>query len=58
MAKCPELAVVTQEKTLEEEVEDLRQAFESHMRNTKMPLLVLAEHPRLQLIYHTTIIGR
>ena len=58
MAKCPELAVVTQEKTLEEEVEDLRQAFESHMRDAKMPLLVLAERPRLQLIYHTTIIGR
>ena len=58
VAECLELAVVTQGKTLDEVVENLRQALTLHMQDEDMAMLGLAEHPHLQIIYHTTIIGR
>jgi predicted RNase H-like HicB family nuclease len=46
-----ELAVVTQGRTLDEVVENLRQALALHVEGEDMATLGLAEHPRIQLIY-------
>jgi len=58
VAECLELAVVTQGKTLDEVVEQLRQALTLHVQDEDMAALGLVDHPRLQLIYHTTIVPR
>jgi predicted RNase H-like HicB family nuclease len=55
IAECLELAVVTQGKTLEEVVENLREALALHLEDEDMAALGLAEHPHIELIYHTTI---
>jgi predicted RNase H-like HicB family nuclease len=51
IAECLELAVVTQGRTLDEVVENLRQALALHVEGEDMATLGLAEHPRIQLIY-------
>jgi len=58
VAECLELAVVTQGKTLDEVVENLRQALALHLQDEDMATLGLAEYPRLQIVYDTTIFGR
>ena len=58
VAECLEFAVVTQGKTLDEVVENLRQALAFHLQDEDKPILGLVEHPRLQLIYHTAIARR
>jgi len=55
VAECLELAVVTQGRTLDEVVENLRQALALHLEDEDMAALGLAEHPRIQLIYDTAI---
>jgi predicted RNase H-like HicB family nuclease len=55
IAECLELAVVTHGKTLEEVVENLREALALHLEDEDMAALGLAEHPHIELIYHTTI---
>ena len=58
VAECLELAVVTQGKTLDEVVENLRSALALHVQDEDMGMLGLAEYPRLQIVYDTTIFGR
>ena len=55
VAECLELAVVTQGKTLDEVVENLRQALALHLEDEDMAALGLAEHPRVQLLYDTAL---
>lgn len=55
VAECLELAVVTQGRTLDEVVENLRQALALHLEDEDMASLGLAEHPRVQLIYDMAI---
>lgn len=51
VAECLELAVVTQGKSLDQVVENLRQALALHLEDEDMAALGLVEHPRVQLIY-------
>jgi len=51
VAECLEVSVVTQGRTLDEVVENLRQALALHLEDEDMAALGLAEHPRVQLIY-------
>ncbi len=55
VAECLELPVVTEGKTLDQVVENLRQAIALHLEDEDMEALGLAEHPRVKIIYHTTI---
>jgi predicted RNase H-like HicB family nuclease len=55
VAECLEVAVVTQGKTLDEVVENLRQALALHLEDEDMASLGLADRPRVQLIYDTAI---
>ena len=55
VAECLELPVVTQGATLDEVVENLRQALALHLEGEDMATLGLVEHPRVQLIYDTAI---
>jgi predicted RNase H-like HicB family nuclease len=55
VAECLELAVVTQGKTLDEVVENLRQALALHLEDEDMAALGLAERPRVQLLYDTAL---
>lgn len=55
VAECLEVAVVTQGRTLDEVVENLRQALALHLEDEDMVSLGLADHPRVQLIYDTAI---
>jgi predicted RNase H-like HicB family nuclease len=55
IAECLELAVVTQGRTLDEVVENLREALALHLEGEDMAALGLVEHPRVQLIYDTAI---
>jgi predicted RNase H-like HicB family nuclease len=55
VAECLEVAVVTQGTTLDELVENLRQALALHLEDEDMAALGLVEHPRVQLIYDTAI---
>ena len=54
-AECLELPVVTQGATLDEVVENLRQALALHLEGEDMASLGLAENPRVQLVYDTAI---
>ncbi len=51
VAECLELAVVTQGGTLDEVIDNLRQAVALHLEGEDMAALGLAERPRLQLVY-------
>ncbi len=55
VAECLEVAVVTQGKTLDEVVENLRQAIALHLEGEDLAELGLADRPRLQLIYDMAI---
>jgi predicted RNase H-like HicB family nuclease len=55
IAECLELAVVTPGKTLDEVVENLRPALALHLEDEDIASLGLAQHPRVEIIYHTTI---
>ncbi len=55
VAECMEVAVVTQGKTLDEVVENLRQAVALHLEGEDMAALGLIERPRVQLIYDTAL---
>lgn len=57
VAECLELPVVTQGKTLDEVVENLRQALALHLEDEDLAALGLVEHPRVQLIYDTAIVS-
>jgi predicted RNase H-like HicB family nuclease len=50
VAECMEVAVVTQGDTLDEVIENLRQAVALHLEGEDMAALGLSEHPRLQLL--------
>jgi len=55
VAECLELAVVTQGKTLDEVVQNLRRALALHLEGENVAALGLHQRPRLELIYRTTI---
>jgi predicted RNase H-like HicB family nuclease len=55
VAECLELAVVTQGRTLDEVVENFRQAVALHLDGEDMAALGLADDPRVQLIYDTSL---
>ena len=55
VVECLELAVVTQGRTLDEVVENFRQALALHVEGENMAELGLAEHPRIELIYDTAL---
>jgi len=55
VAECLELGVVTQGKTLDEVVDNLRQALALHLQDEDLAVLGLAEHPRVELIYEMEI---
>ncbi len=55
VAECLEVAVVTQGGTLDEVVENLRQAIALHLEGEDLAALGLADRPRLQLIYDMAI---
>ena len=55
VVECLELAVVTQGRTLDEVVENFRQALALHVEGENMAELGLAEHPRVELIYDTAL---
>lgn len=55
VARCMELAVVTQGETLDQVVENLRQAVTLHLEDEDMSELGLAERPCMEVIYQTMI---
>ena len=55
VAECLELAVVTHGKTLDELVENLREALALHLENEDMVTLGLAENLTVEVTYHVKI---
>ena len=54
-AQCMELSVVTQGSTLDEVIENLRQAIALHLEDEDMAILGLVDHPRLQILYDVVL---
>lgn len=51
VAECLEVAVVTQGKTLDEVVDNVRQALVLHLEDEDLDALGLTDNPRVQMIY-------
>lgn len=51
VAECMELAVVTQGRSLDELLANIREALSLHLEGEDAAAFGLAEHPRMQLIY-------
>lgn len=55
VAECLEIAVVTQGRSLDDVVENLRQAIALHLDGEDMAELGLSENPRIQLVYEVPL---
>lgn len=57
VAECLEIAVVTQGRTLDETMENLREAVALHLEGEDLTTLGLAPSPRLVITYETALSG-
>jgi predicted RNase H-like HicB family nuclease len=49
IAECMDLPIVTQGKTLDETIENIREAFSLHMDNENFSELCIASHPAISV---------